>query len=277
MKLLFFITVLVLSPDPIEINRINKTKRAAETAYNSGNYELAASKYKMLADSMHIAEDEVYLNMAHSYYHLNDSANATNAYQQLTSSSDKEIRSIAYQQLGVMAKNYRQLNEAESMLKSALRANPANSEARYNYEIVKKLLEKQNEQNQQNQDNQNQDQQDQNEEQQDQQDQQKQNQDQQDQESEQDSQEQEQQEQEQNDQEGKEGEQEQQQQQEGEEQNSEEQENQQPGTKEKLEEMNISEEKARMILEAMKNNEFQYIQQRKRKPTKQQDPNRPDW
>lgn len=276
MKALFFIALLVLSPDPIEINRINKTKKAAESAYNAGNFELAASKYKILADSMRITEDEVYLNMAHSYYHLNDSANATNAYQQLTSSSNKEIRSIAYQQLGVMAKNHQQLNEAESMLKSALRANPANSEARYNYEIVKKLLQKQNEQNQQNQDNQNQDQQDQNQDQQNQ-DQQKQNQDKQDQESEQDSQEQEQQEQEQNDQEGKEGEQEQQQQQESEEQNSEEQENQQPGTREKLEEMNISEEKARMILEAMKNNEFQYIQQRKRKPTKQQDPNRPDW
>ncbi|MBV6639352.1 MAG: hypothetical protein KI791_01485 [Cyclobacteriaceae bacterium] len=276
MKALFFIALLVLSPDPIEINRINKTKKAAESAYNAGNYELAASKYKILADSMRITEDEVYLNMAHSYYHLNDSTNATNAYQQLTSSSNKEIRSIAYQQLGVMAKNYQQLNEAESMLKSAIRANPANSEARYNYEIVKKLLQKQNEQNQQNQDNQNQDQQDQNQDQQNQ-DQQKQNQDKQDQESEQDSQEQQEQEQEQNDQEGKEGEQEQQQQQEGEEQNSEEQENQQPGTREKLEEMNISEEKARMILEAMKNNEFQYIQQRKRKPTKQQDPNRPDW
>ena len=41
--------------------------------------------------------------------------------------------------------------------------------------------------------------------------------------------------------------------------------------------MNISEEKAKMILEAMKNNEFQYIQQRKRKPTKQQDSDKPDW
>ncbi len=277
MKVLIVTLILVLSPDPIEISRINKTKKAAETAYNSGNYELAASKYRILTDSMLIDEDEVFLNMAHSYFHLNDSANATGTYNQLTGSPNKEISSIAYQQLGVMAKNNRQLNEAEAMLKSAIRANPANSEARYNYEIVKKLLQQQNEQNQQNQDNQNQDQQDQNQDQQEEQDQQKQNQDQQDQESEQDSQEQDQQEQEQNNEEGEQGDQEQQQQQEGEEQNSEEQENQQPGTKEKLEEMNISEEKARMILEAMKNNEFQYIQQRKRKPTKQQDPDRPDW
>lgn len=46
---------------------------------------------------------------------------------------------------------------------------------------------------------------------------------------------------------------------------------------ERLEEMNLTEEKARMILEAMKNNEIQYIQQNRRKPTKKPDSNKPDW
>lgn len=46
---------------------------------------------------------------------------------------------------------------------------------------------------------------------------------------------------------------------------------------EKLEELNLTEEKARMILEAMKNNEIQYIQQNKRKATKKPDSNKPDW
>lgn len=46
---------------------------------------------------------------------------------------------------------------------------------------------------------------------------------------------------------------------------------------EKLEELNLTEEKARMILEAMKNNEIQYIQQNKRKPTKKTDNSKPDW
>ena len=45
----------------------------------------------------------------------------------------------------------------------------------------------------------------------------------------------------------------------------------------KLEELNLTEEKARMILEAMKNNEIQYIQQNKRKPTKKPDSDKPDW
>ena len=46
---------------------------------------------------------------------------------------------------------------------------------------------------------------------------------------------------------------------------------------EKLEELNLTEEKARMILEAMKNNEIQYIQQNKRKAKKKPDSNKPDW
>lgn len=275
MKILLLLVLLVF-PDPIEISRINRTKKEASSAFNSGNYELAAAKYRMLTDSMSIEDDEVYLNMAHSYFHLKDSANASGTYNSLTSSSNKEIKSIAYQQLGVMAKENRKLEEAESLLKSALRSNPANVDARYDYEIVKKLLQQQNGQQQQNQDNQNQDQNDQNQDQDQQQDQQdQQNQDQQNQEQESDQENQEQQQENQEEQEGEQGDQQEEQQNEGEQ--NEEQENQQPGTKEKLEEMNISEEKAQMILEAMKNNEFQYIQQRKRKPTQRQDPNAPDW
>jgi Ca-activated chloride channel family protein len=41
--------------------------------------------------------------------------------------------------------------------------------------------------------------------------------------------------------------------------------------------MKISEDKARMILEAMKNQETQYLQQNKRKATKSKDRTKPDW
>jgi len=41
--------------------------------------------------------------------------------------------------------------------------------------------------------------------------------------------------------------------------------------------MKLSEEKAKMILEAMKNQEKQYLQQNKRKANKPQDKGKPDW
>jgi hypothetical protein len=41
--------------------------------------------------------------------------------------------------------------------------------------------------------------------------------------------------------------------------------------------MKISEETAKMILEAMKNKEMHYLQQQKRKTTKPTDKTKPDW
>nr|MCU0390231.1 hypothetical protein [Thermoflexibacter sp.] len=45
----------------------------------------------------------------------------------------------------------------------------------------------------------------------------------------------------------------------------------------RLQQMNLTEEQAKMILDAMKNNEVQYLQQNKKKPTKKTDKGKPDW
>ena len=49
------------------------------------------------------------------------------------------------------------------------------------------------------------------------------------------------------------------------------------GAQQKMKEMKISEEKAKMILEALKNQEIQYIQQNRKKATKRPPSNKPDW
>lgn len=61
------------------------------------------------------------------------------------------------------------------------------------------------------------------------------------------------------------------------EEGSEEQEGGEMDTERRLQEMNISPEKARMILEAMKSNEVQYLQQKKRKQSSRSNSNKPDW
>ncbi|AHM62606.1 hypothetical protein D770_21795 [Flammeovirgaceae bacterium 311] len=45
----------------------------------------------------------------------------------------------------------------------------------------------------------------------------------------------------------------------------------------RLQEMNISPEKAKMLLEAMKSNEIQYLQQKQRQPARRQKSDKPDW
>lgn len=286
---LILLVFLSAFSDPSEIARNNKLKRKAAEAYDNGRYEEAVSHYGMLYDSLGVEDPAIGLNLAHSYFALGDTSNAKLMYQNIATSNNKDLKSIAYQQLGVMSKTPQSLKESLQYLKSSLKANPLNEEARYNYEVVKKLIKEQEQQKQdQNQDDQNQENQDQENQDQENKDQQEnkenqdqENQDQQDQQQDQQDQEnkdQEQQEQQQKDQEGKEGEEKEQQQKEGQEQDDENQKQQpNPDTKQKLEEMNISEEKARMILEAMRNNEVQYIQQQKRRATQPQNSGKPDW
>ncbi len=286
MKLTMWIlgSLLLAFIDINDIATVNALKRSAEQAYMNQNYEQAAQDYSMLIDSMQVVDDRAMLNLAHAYYQLSDSSNAQNSYQRLTMTDDKRLKSIAYQQLGMLNSSPDQLQKSLRYFKEAVRANPANEEARYNYELVKKKLQEQEDQQQDQEDQEKEDQEKQDQEKQDQeqkeneeqQDQDQQNQDQQEQDQEQqqkDSEEQQQQE----DQEQKEGEQEQQEPQEGEESDEPKEDQPMPSPSEKLEEMNLSEEKAKMILEAMRNSEVQYLQQMKKKATKKADSKKPDW
>ncbi len=266
--------MLFVSNNPLDIAEVNKLKREAEDAYQSGDYQTAISNYRYLIDSLDIREDQILLNLAHAYYQSDDTTNAKNFYSEASMSGNQALKSIAYQQLGVMSKSPQSLKQSLQYLKASLKANSQNLDARYDYELVKKLIQEQ--EQQQNEDQKNQDKNDEseenqeNEDQQHQEDQDQENQDQQNQDQNQQDQEKEEQENQE-----KEGEQQEQENQQSEEQK--EDQSQEMSTKEKLEQMNISEEKARMILEAMRNGEIQYLQQQKRKATKRPDSGKPDW
>ena len=272
-SVLVYILLIIFSDDINEIAAINRLKSEGEKAYAEENYQEAIKNYSFLYDSLGHNDDKVLLNLSNSYFNALDTANAQFHYGKLTDAHDNDIRSIAYQQLGVIANNMGKYDIALEQFKNSLRANPQNNDARYNYELLKRLMQdnqqQQNQnQDQQNKDKQNQNQQDQEQDQQDQQNQQDQEQDQQ--EDEQNQQQQQNQEQ----QEQQEQEQQQQESEQSEEENEDEQVQPQP---QDMEEMEISEEMAKMILEAMRNNEIQYIQQNQKKAKKPKDKSKPDW
>ncbi len=303
-----------------DIAKVNRLKSEAQKAYQAGNYQAAIEKYSILIDSFQVTEQELLMNYANAAYLATRSSNSPTAglegpgnsgpeptaeqannlkqiaqqtYTSIAQTGSPELQSKAFNQLGVMAfhstpspkPGKEQLTQAQNLFKSALITDQNNQQARFNYELVTKMLDQQEQQDQQQQDQNQEQQQDQEQQDQEQQkDQQQQEQDQQEQ------QEQDQQEQQQSgeDQE-QEGEQEKSEEQEGEPEesessNPEEQEGEdQPqeqelnASPEKMEELKISEEKARMILEAMKNSEVQYIQQNQKKATKRPDSGKPDW
>lgn len=253
--------------DPATIKRINALKAEAKKAYHAGDYKKAATNYSLLIDSLDVSEEEVLMNLANALFHLNDTLNAIDRYQSLTASANATFKSKAYQQLGVLKTRQGGLEEALNQFKQSLKADPTNEDARYNYEMVKKKIAEEKEQQQNENEEEEEQQQDQPEEQED-------NQEQEENEGDQNQQDSEGNEQQQNES----GEEEQQDQpQESPENEEQESDEMSPSVAEKLEEMDISEEKAQMILEAMKNQEIQYLQQNERKATQSPDRTKPDW
>src|SRR5258706_7964269 len=288
--LAIFLFSVILSIDPSKISKINSLKSEAKKAYLAGEMKTAIEKYKFLVDSLHVDEEEVAMNLANAFFNVNDTASALNRYQPLSVSGNSKIKSWANQQMGVVANRQGKFEEALNYFKQAMKAEPNNEQARYNYEMVKKKLEEKKKQEQQNKDKNNQDKKDdqkkdqnkdqkdqQNKDQKDKKDQKykkdKENKDKQDQQKKDQKDKQDQKDKEQKDKEQKQKEQQRKEQQ----QKDEKKDKQDPSLSEKLKDMKISEEKAKMILEAMKNQEVQYLQQNKRKATKPRDKGKPDW
>jgi Ca-activated chloride channel homolog len=268
-----FMLLLALIIDPTKIGKINSLKAEAKKAYLKGDYQTAIQKYRYLVDSLQVKEDEILLNLANAYYQLNDTTNATNEYQSLTQSNKNQLRSKAQQQLGVMNNKHGKFEDALSNFKEAIKSDPTNADARYNYELLKKKLEEQKKQeeqkqNQNKEENKDQENKEEKKEQQEK-DQQK---------KDQEKKEQQEKDKQQKDQEKKDSEEKKdQEKQEQEQQEEQEQKKEAPPVSEKLKQMQISEQKAKMLLEAMKNQEVQYLQQNKRKATKPKDKGKPDW
>ena len=143
-----FLLLSVFGADINKIARVNQVKRFAEDAYNSGEYESAISSLRLLTDSLGVNEDPILLNLANSYFINKDTANAAHYYSQVLSSDNADLRSVAYQQMGIINKQQNKLKEALSDFKASLKSNPGNEDARYNYELLKKIIDEQEQQEQ---------------------------------------------------------------------------------------------------------------------------------
>ncbi len=259
---------------PGDIGKVNMEKSAAKDAYQRGEFKAAVTHYKTLIDSLGVKEDEVAMNLAHAYFQLNDTLNAQNSYLPLTGSSTSRFRSLANQQLGVLANRQGKFEEALNYFKNSLKADPANEEARYNYEMVKKKLEEKKKQEQQDKDQKQDDQKKD-----DQKKDQKENKDRKEKNEQQKKDDKEKRDKDKQDQKNKDRQQQKEEQQKKEKELNKENDKTDipPSVSEKLKEMKMSEDKARMVLEAMKNQEVQYLQQNKRKATKPRSRGKPDW
>jgi tetratricopeptide (TPR) repeat protein len=156
------------------ISKANRLKMEAKEQYLNRDFVSAYQSYGQLIDSLALDEDAVYINHANAAYLSSEllgkalsngqtqnaatdsslaqvGAVARQEYAVLTSSPDEKIASVASNQLGYASIKGSDVFESQSgdsllfmaleYFKNALRKDPANDSARYNYELVKKVID----------------------------------------------------------------------------------------------------------------------------------------
>lgn len=120
------------------ISKSNRAKLEAREAYKEADYKKAMEAYRNVSNNSLFTEPSARLNLAHTYFKLEQLQNARRYYKKLTQVDNHWLASRAYSQLGVIEAIDKDTLEALRNFKEGLRQNPDNQIARFNYEYLKK-------------------------------------------------------------------------------------------------------------------------------------------
>ncbi|MCA8830792.1 hypothetical protein [Hymenobacter pini] len=118
----------------------NEAVQRGAAAYARQHWSEAAAAYRTAAQMDREPESDILLNLAHATLRAGRPAEARGYYSRLTTNSAGSIRSVAFQQLAVIAAAKADYAQAAGLCRQALVANPTNTAARYNYELLRGLL-----------------------------------------------------------------------------------------------------------------------------------------
>ncbi|TGE28994.1 tetratricopeptide repeat protein [Hymenobacter metallicola] len=142
MKPLLFLLLLAL-PTWTSLTRIrdrNEVVEQAQQAYRRGNFGRAADLYRQAVEKLGAQDEAIVLNLGHAYAQTGRSAQARAYYGRLLTSKTAAVRSVARQQLAVLAAQQGEYAQAVALLRQSLLADPTNAAARYNYEVLRDYL-----------------------------------------------------------------------------------------------------------------------------------------
>ena len=120
-------------------SRNNAVQRGAD-AYARQDFVAAAVAYREAAIDLRDPDEAGWVNLAHATLRAGRPAEARSYYGRLVGSRSRPLRSIALQQLGLLAADKGDYAQAISQLRQALLADPTNADARYNYEVLREFL-----------------------------------------------------------------------------------------------------------------------------------------
>jgi outer membrane biosynthesis protein TonB len=144
MKPLFLVIFLVslITGGVQTITRINEYTQEAARAYQQKDYIRAIYAYEYLLNDLDADDDQLRLNLAHTYFRAGLSQKAQQQYSLLADHPTARLRAIALLQLGNITAENKKYKQALILFRNALVAAPANEAARYNYELLRKYLDK---------------------------------------------------------------------------------------------------------------------------------------
>ncbi len=114
----------------------------AQQAYDQKKYQQAAALYEKVRNfEGKDVGPSIQLNLAHSYFHVRQFSQASPIYRALLkSTSDFQIKSVIAGQLSVIEAEEGNYTKALALSKQALVYDELNQQARYNYELLQKYL-----------------------------------------------------------------------------------------------------------------------------------------
>jgi len=123
------------------IHHVNRLLTEAASAYTARQYNTSTQAYEKLLTELQWQSPALLLNLSHSYFHSQNLPLAQKFYELSTQAAYPGLAAKAYAQMGFLAYRQQQLEQALEHYKNALRQDPYNELARYNYELIKRKLQ----------------------------------------------------------------------------------------------------------------------------------------
>lgn len=139
----WIISLLLLIPTTwTRTSRLNQAIETAEKSYAETRYEDAITDHLVLSNEFEVKSQALSFNLGLSHQFSEKADEASTWYDQATQGADKILASMAYNQGGVILGDKKEYQAALSKFKSALILDPTNEVAMYNYELLARWLQR---------------------------------------------------------------------------------------------------------------------------------------
>ncbi|MEB2785894.1 hypothetical protein [Algoriphagus persicinus] len=124
------------------VSRLNTAIDLAAESYAKAEYEQSITNHQLLIDEFGYASPELDYNLGLSNQYAEKVDEASGFYDKASIAPNKVLSSFAFNQGGVILGNKKEYEPALSKFKSALIQDPTNEVARYNYEMLARWLQR---------------------------------------------------------------------------------------------------------------------------------------